>query len=51
MGQSVATLVDGQLEAGEHVVQWDGSNAASGVYFYRLQTDDFVDAKKMLLLK
>jgi len=51
MGQKVATLVNGQFEAGEHVVQWDGRDAASGVYFYRLQADDFVDTKKMMLLK
>jgi len=51
MGQKVATLVDGQLEAGEHIVPWDGSDAASGVYLYRLQADNFVDAKKMILLK
>ena len=51
MGQKVATLVDGQFEAGEHVVRWDGSDAASGVYFYRLQAGDFVDTKKMMLLK
>jgi len=51
MGQKVAMLLDSQLEAGEHVVQWDGSSAASGVYLYRLQADDFVDTKKMILLK
>lgn len=51
MGQKVATLVDGSLEAGEHVIQWDGFNAASGVYLYRLQADDFVDTKKMVLMK
>jgi hypothetical protein len=51
MGQKVATLVDGHLEAGEHIVQWDGSMTASGVYLYRLQADDFVGTKKMILLK
>jgi probable HAF family extracellular repeat protein len=51
MGQKVATLVDGTLESGEHIVQWDGSEAASGVYLYRLQADGFVDTKKMMLLK
>ncbi len=51
MGQRVTTLVNERLEAGEHIVQWDGSEAASGVYFYRLQTDDFVGTKKMILLK
>jgi len=51
MGQQVATIIDRQMEAGEHIVQWDGSHAASGVYLYRLQADGFVDAKKMILLK
>jgi hypothetical protein len=51
MGQQVTTLVDKQLEAGKHTIQWDGSNAASGVYLYRLQAGDFVDTKKMTLLK
>jgi len=51
MGQKVATLVDDQLEAGTHIVQWNGSEAASGVYLYRLEVGEFVDAKKMILLK
>ncbi len=51
LGQRVTTLTEGVLEAGEHVFEWDGSEASSGVYFYRLQADDFVDTKKMMLLK
>jgi len=51
MGQLVATLAEGSYEAGVHSVSWDGSNVASGVYLYRLQAADFVDAKKMILLK
>ncbi len=51
MGQKVATLVDGTIEAGEHTIQWDGSEAASGVYMYRLEAGEFVDTKKMILLK
>jgi len=51
MGQKVATLVNEQLETGEHVIQWNGSNAASGVYFYRLQTGEFTETRKMMLLK
>jgi hypothetical protein len=47
----VTTLTEGILEAGEHVFEWDGSEASSGVYFYRLQADDFVDTKKMILMK
>lgn len=55
-GQQVATLVDNDLPAGDHVVQWDGRNGSSqavatGVYFYRLQAGDFNETKKMLMVK
>jgi hypothetical protein len=51
IGQKVTTLVDGFMDAGYHTVTWDANRSASGVYFYKLQTDSFVDQKKMLLLK
>jgi len=51
MGQRVAALVDGHLEAGEHVVQWNASDVASGVYFYRLHAGEFTETRKMMLLK
>ncbi|MEW6411078.1 MAG: T9SS type A sorting domain-containing protein [Candidatus Zixiibacteriota bacterium] len=51
IGQKVTTLVNGPVEAGSHTVSWDGSNAASGVYLYRLEAADFVETKKMLLVK
>lgn len=50
-GQRVAVAVDDYLEAGRHAVAWDGSAVASGIYLYRLQADDFIDTKKMVLLK
>jgi hypothetical protein len=55
-GSLVRTLVDGDLEAGYHSVVWDGkadggSDAASGVYFYRLSTPDQNMAKRMTLIK
>jgi hypothetical protein len=51
MGQQVSLLVDGHREAGTHKVDWDGASVASGVYFYRLTTPEFVQTKKMLLMK
>ncbi len=51
LGQKVITLVDGQMEAGVHVVQFDGSNLASGMYFYRIDTEGFSETKKMIMLK
>jgi len=51
LGQKVATLVDGHLEAGSHVVEFDGTNLSSGVYFYRLETNGFSKTHKMMLLK
>jgi len=51
IGQEVARLVDNEKAAGKHFVKWDASNLASGIYFYRLQADNFVLTKKMVLLK
>jgi hypothetical protein len=51
LGQRVERLVDGVLESGEHMVEWDGSRAASGVYFYRFTAGEHIENRKMLLLK
>lgn len=51
LGQQVATLVDGPQAAGRYTVPFDASHLASGVYFYRLEATNFVDVKKMLLVK
>ncbi len=51
IGQEVAQLIDGVQNAGTHTVIWDASKLASGIYFYRLQTADFTQTKKMVLLK
>jgi len=51
LGQRIERLVDGVKEAGEHVVEWDGSRVASGIYLYRFPIRGYVETKKMLLLK
>ena len=51
MVQSVATLVNQRLETGNHSVSWDGSDYASGAYFYRIEAGIFIETKKMILLK
>jgi hypothetical protein len=50
-GRLVATLVRGQMEPGEHVISWDASEVSSGVYFYKLTAGDYIDAKRMMLIK
>jgi hypothetical protein len=50
-GREVATLVDGQREAGNHQVTFDGSELSSGVYFYTLTAGSHVATGKMALVK
>jgi hypothetical protein len=51
LGRRVTTLVEGAQAAGEHEVIWEANDVPSGVYFYRLSADGFVETKRMLLLK
>jgi hypothetical protein len=51
LGQEIATLVDQVKVAGRHTISWTATDIASGVYFYRLQTDDFSATKKMVFMK
>jgi len=56
MGRQVRTLVDEDLKPGVYKITWDGRNdngeiLSSGIYFYRIVADKFVDVKKMVLLK
>lgn len=55
-GRKVRTLVQGEIGAGSHRIEWDGTDAdgrevGSGVYFYRLETPQFQTTRKMVLLK
>ena len=51
LGQETVTLVLGTRDAGTHTVQWDATGQPSGVYFYRLQAGEFVETKKLVLLR
>jgi hypothetical protein len=51
LGEKVAQLVNQEKTAGYHEVVFNGSNLSSGLYIYKLTAGDFVDIKKMLLLK
>lgn len=51
LGQRVAELVDGELEAGHHRYQFEAGRYASGVYFYVMRSDSFTDIKYMTLVK
>jgi len=51
LGAEVATLVNEEKSVGRYEVNFDASSLASGVYLYRIQVNDFVDVKKMVLMK
>jgi hypothetical protein len=51
LGNEITTLINEEKPAGSYSVEFNGSNLASGVYFYKLGTGEFVQVKKMLLLK
>jgi hypothetical protein len=56
LGQKIATLVNGEVNAGNYIATWNGRNdhgnqVASGIYFYRLESQSFNATKKMILMK
>ena len=51
LGNKVATLVDGYQNIGTHKVAWDASGVSAGVYIYQIKTEDFIQSKKMILVK
>ena len=51
LGREVATLVNEQLKPGTYEVEFDGSDYSSGIYFYKLITNEFSNVKKMLMIK
>jgi hypothetical protein len=51
LGQKVATLVNEKQSVGLHEVEWDASDFPSGVYYYVLKAGEFIDVKKMVLIR
>ena len=51
IGQEVKKLVDGIQSAGIHTINFNAYNLASGIYYYKIEAGNFIDTKKMLLLK
>ena len=56
LGRKVRTLVSDRMDAGHHVINWDGLNdagtdVASGMYVYRIKAGDFIAHRKMLLVR
>lgn len=51
IGKEISTLMNTKLNSGDYTVAFDGKNLSSGVYFYKLEADNFVQMKKMVLMK
>jgi hypothetical protein len=51
LGQQVAQLINSDIEAGCHDIQFNAANLASGVYFYRIQAGSYVETKEFCLIR
>lgn len=51
LGKEVASLVDEMKEPGYYSTSWSSETVASGIYFYRIETKDFVQVKKLMIIK
>ena len=51
LGQEVATLVSGDLSAGEYTAMWNASGTPSGAYIYRITAGEFITTKQLMLVK
>lgn len=51
LGREIVVLINQEMNPGSYKIDWDASNYPSGVYFYKLEAGDFVDSKKMILIK
>ena len=51
LGQQVAQLLNGDIDAGYHEIQFNATNLASGEYFYRIQAGSYVETRKLILVR
>jgi photosystem II stability/assembly factor-like uncharacterized protein len=51
LGREVATLVNEKLNPGTYEYEWNGINLPSGVYFYKIEAENFIETKRMVLIK
>jgi hypothetical protein len=51
LGEEITTLVSDRLSAGSYSYEWNASHLPSGVYFYKIQADDYIETKKMILIR
>ena len=51
LGQSVASLINKNMEAGHHQIMFDASNLSSGLYIYQIHVNNFTMQRKMLLMR
>ena len=51
LGQKVSTVTNKKFSAGNHLVEWDASKFSTGLYFYKLTAGEYVQSRKMILLK
>lgn len=51
VGREIVALVNDELTAGRYEAHWDANNVESGVYFYQLRAGDFVETKRLVLVK
>ena len=51
LGEQILTLVQNDLPAGMHEVQWNARNLSTGLYFYRREAGRVVQTKKLVLIK
>ncbi|UCH11310.1 MAG: T9SS type A sorting domain-containing protein, partial [Fidelibacterota bacterium] len=51
LGREIVTLLDQVMEPGYHTITWNAEGLTSGIYFYRIQVNDFVKNRKLVILK